>query len=128
MINSFGTNSTLRRDLMERISKYKKIFQNEDFFHLIDEDVELITSELSSEALRMNIKHLNEKLDVSIKTLDERLSGLVQTLYKVRLPTQILSKGCMEYFEKYKDHPFGFSLEHYHLNQYPNKLTIYITG
>ena len=60
--NNFGRNSTLAQGITNKVYEYKRLFQNEEIYNLIEEDPNLMTSNISAEKLDKAVEEFEEGL------------------------------------------------------------------
>ena len=111
VINSFGRDSPLRQELVKKISDYKQLFDHEDFFYLIEENLDIIIFKVDKEILSSNAQDLERELEVSISALDDILLSKSLSIFELGLPNQKLSKPYVKYFENYTQEPFKIKPE-----------------
>ena len=120
---TFGAHSTLRRDLAEKISEYKQP-QDDQFFKLLDEDLELLTSKIDHETFTVDAEQFEKELSMSISNLDDQLSGLARIIHKSVLQYETMAQVCSEYFAKYLWPPLDTGFEPHHLLRLHTNLQI----
>ena len=120
---AFGEHSKLRQKLTEKIAEYQQP-QGEDFFKLMEEDLEALTSKLSLQALNVTSQQFEKELHSSIDGLDKRLSKLIPLFHSTILLQGNMSKVCSEYFSNYLDQPPASSYEPHHQLQLKTNLHI----